>query len=110
MHEAQEKTVELPQDGLWAYFEGRFYALSLEGRNRKTDHVTWFRAINLPDYGPDFDRILRGRMVWDRHFDYYVLTFYGARHLPNQIYEMVTRRFNANGARVVERPASEHWR
>ncbi len=98
-----------PDDGLWAHYRGRFYALSLTGANRKVDHVTWFREIGLPDFGPEFDKILRGRMIWDRHFDYYVLTYYGLRQLPNQIYNLVTRRFNQRGAKVVERPASNYW-
>lgn len=98
------------EEGLWAFFGGRFYELSLHRGNRKMDHVTWFRELKLPDHGEEFDRVLRGRVTWDRHFDEYVLTFYGAYHLPNQIYEMVNRRFNPNGDPMVEKPASDHWR
>ena len=102
----EEKT---PKGGLWAYYMGRFYALTLTEANRHMDHVTWFYEIGLPDYGDEFDRVLRGRMLWDWHMDYYVLSFYGSRMIANNVYEMVTREFNPEGLKVVERPVSQNW-
>ncbi len=98
-----------PSGGLWAYDGNRFYTLKLEPGDRKTDHISWFQSLGLPDHGREYDRILRGRMIWNWHFDHFVLTFYGLQELPNRIYEMVTRYFNPNGARVVERPAATSW-
>ena len=98
-----------PIGGLWAYRRGKFYALKLDPKDRKTDHTSWFRSIGLPDYGKAYDEIMRGRVTWDRHFEHYVLTYYGTRCLPNQVYELVTRHFDTIGKEVVERPASRHW-
>ena len=99
-----------PRQGLWAYHAGVFHALYLDAANRKIDHVTWFRSLGLPDVGHDFDRVLRGRMTWDWHTGKYLLVFYGGRHLPNQVYQMVQDRFNPQGARVIERPARQmNW-
>ena len=98
-----------PQQGLWAYFEGKYYGLKFNDLNRNVDHVTWFLDIGLPDYGPGFDRVLRGRMLWDWHFNFYVLTFYGTRSLPNTTYDWVTKFFEVEGHKVVERPAASRW-
>ena len=90
--------------GLWAVYKGRFYALVFDDQNKHTDHVTWFYEIGLPDYGPLFDQILRGRMIWDWQMGWYVLSFYGTEPIPNHVYEQVTRTFNSSGMRVVEQP------
>lgn len=94
---------------MWAYFEGRFYALPLCRENREVDHVTWFREIDLPDYGPAFDRVLRGRMTWDRQMEYFILSFYGDQYLPNVVYQMVNRHFNQDGHHVIEKPIVTEW-
>ena len=98
-----------PTNGLWAYAAGRFYALDIEHGDNKTDHASWFLSLGLPDFGREFDKILRGRMTWDWHLEHYVLSFYGIRQLPNTIYELVTRRFNQDGHKVVEKPIASDW-
>jgi len=103
----QDKTE--PRGGLWAYFEGRFYALAFSDENRHMDHVTWFYEIGLPDYGIEFDRVLRGRMIWDWHMEHYSLTFYGTGMVPNHVYARVTKEFNPDGLNVVERAVTQHW-
>jgi len=99
-----------PTGGLWAYYGRRFYALVLHRQNRQTDHVHWFAELGLPDYGPEFDAVMRGRMTWDRHLHYFVLSVYGDERLPNHLYLKINRFFNRPGHRVVERPATEMWR
>lgn len=94
--------------GLWAWYEGKFYALTFHDENRHMDHVTWFYELGIPDYGPAFDQVLRGRMIWDQHMDHYVLSFYGTRMIPNQVYERVIDTFNEAGHKVVERPVQEN--
>lgn len=98
-----------PAGGLWAYYEGQFHVLPLNQENREVDHVTWFRDISLPDYGPEFDRVLRGRMTWDRHMEHYVLSFYGDQYLPNPVYQLVLRHFNKDGHHVIEKPIATEW-
>lgn len=101
-----------PPGGLWAFHEGAFYALIFTRENRHMDHVTWFLQLGLPDYGPEFDRILRGRMIWDWVYQNYVLSYYGVRMLPNNVYERVNTFFNSKGHEVVERPtidAADQW-
>lgn len=98
-----------PMGGLWAYADRRFYALPFTAENRHMDHVTWFPQIGLADYGPEFDRILRGRMLWDWVYEHFVLTFYGVQNLPNNVYKSVNDYFNKEGLEVVERPAVDRW-
>ena len=100
---------DTPVGGLWAWYEGRFYTMKLEGENRHMDHVTWFANLGIPDYGPGFDRVLRGRMTWDWHFDHFVLNYYGTTHLPNQLYQQINKFFNPSNEKVVERQTSVHW-
>ena len=57
-----------PIGGLWAFVNNKVFILELKGQYQKMDHVKWFRHLGLPDFGPGFDAILRGRMVWDWHF------------------------------------------
>jgi len=97
------ETTENP-GGLWAFHRNRFYALVFDETNKHMDHVTWFYEIGLPDYGPPFDEILRGRMIWDWQMGHYVLSFYGSDPIPNHVYEHVTRTFNSDGMKVVEQP------
>ena len=98
-----------PVSGLWAWSQQRFYALDLQPGDRTTDHVRWFQELGLPDYGKAYDAILRGRMTWDWHFKHYVLSFYGIKQLPNQVYDLVERRFNPSGLKVVEKSISNYW-
>lgn len=98
-----------PPGGLWAWSEGRFYALEFNAENRHLDHVRWFLEMGLPDFGPEFDRILRGRMLWDWVYQNYVLTFYGTQMLPNVVYSKIQDFFNKDGFEVVERPAADRW-
>ena len=98
-----------PQGGLWAWYEGKFYALQFNEENRHVDHAHWFYEIGLPDYGEPFDRVVRGRMIWDWHLDHYVLTFYEHQTIPNPVYEKVIRTFNQDGHKVVERSITSNW-
>lgn len=98
-----------PLGGLWAWSEGKLFTLAFTPENRHMDHVTWFPQIGLADYGPEFDRILRGRMLWDWVYEHYVLSFYGVHVLPNQVYKSVNDSFNKEGYEVVERPALDRW-
>ena len=98
-----------PLGGLWAFHKLRFYGLVLHGQNRHMDHVRWFEELGLPDHGPEFDTVLRGRMTWDWHAHYFVLSYYGESKLPNRVYHQVNRFFNKAGHRVVERPVNELW-
>ncbi len=100
---------ETPKNGLWAYASGRFYAMYLELGDAKTDHASWFLALGLPDFGREYDKILRGRMTWDWHLEHFVLSFYGIPQLPNTIYDLVIRRFNQDGHKVVEKSISNYW-
>ncbi len=101
-----EQFSKVPEGGLWAYHRGQFHALVFTEDNKHLDHVTWFYEIGLPDYGPPFDEVLRGRMIWDWHQDHFVLSFYGTELIPNHVYEQVTRTFNAKGRKVIERSVS----
>jgi len=103
------KQDDTPKSGMWAHSGGKFYALVLEQGDRKTDHVTWFASLGLPDYGPEYDRMLRGRMTWDWHFDHYVLTYYGVHEIPNLVYQKIVKHFNPNGEKVVEKPIGNCW-
>lgn len=98
-----------PVGGLWAWTEGKLFSLIFSAENRQLDHVTWFQQIGLADYGPEFDRILRGRMMWDWVYEHYVLSFYGVKMLPNQVYKLVNDTFNKAGHDVIERPALDRW-
>jgi len=95
--------------GLWAFYKGKLLCLHYDEMPLKTDHVRWFRSIGLPDHGCDFDRILRGRMTWDRDRDFFILVFYDTMHLPNYVYQKVNKEFNPTGARVIERPVKTDW-
>lgn len=98
-----------PEIGLWAYYKGNLLTLPLEHPKQKMDHATWFRDIGLPDHGEAYDRILRGRMTWDSEQNYFVLAFYDVLYLPNHVYQKLNQRFNARGARVVEKPVHTGW-
>lgn len=95
--------------GLWAWSDGKLYTLAFTAENRHMDHVTWFPDIGLADYGPEFDKILRGRMLWDWVYEHFVLTFYGMQTLPNNVYKQVNNAFNKDNLEVVERPAVDRW-
>lgn len=98
-----------PMGGLWAYHDRSFYGLQFTAQNKHMDHVTWFPELELPDYGPEFDRILRGRMLWEWSYEHFVLTFYGTRVLSNRVYKQVSDFFNPQGLEMVERPATDRW-
>lgn len=108
MTDEDERSKE-PTSGLWAVHEGRFHGLAFDASNRHMDHVRWFLELNIPDYGPEFDRILRGRMLWKWDMGYYELTYYGQRNIPNQVYTQVCKFFNKTNQQVVERPAQAGW-
>lgn len=98
-----------PKSGLWAYHRGQFLVFYLEEQHKKMDHVTWFRDLGLPDFGLDFDRILRGRMMWNPDEGHYTLSFYDAMQLPNIVYEKVVRSFSATEIQVIEKPVQTDW-
>lgn len=98
-----------PTGGLWAYHRGHLLTYPFQSKAPKMDHVQWFRDIGLPDFGLGFDRILRGRMIWDLDRAIFVLSFYDTMHLPNHVYQKVNRAFNPDGAEVMEKPLSTHW-
>ena len=98
-----------PLGGLWAWADGKLYTLAFTPENRHMDHVSWFPKLGLADYGPEFDKILRGRMLWDWAYEHFVLTYYGVNSLPNTVYHQVNAAFNDRGLEVVERPAVDRW-
>ena len=100
---------EAPCGGLWVYTRGQFHHKLVEGCDHKTNHVEWFRSLGLPDYGPEYDKMLRGRLTWERHFEHYVLSWYGDRDLPNQVYDLVAQHFNAGDHTIVEKPIGSVW-
>lgn len=108
MNEAKVSKTQ-PIDSLWAFYEGHFHTTPIPSDNKKYDHVTWFGEIGLPDYGQAFDRVLRGRLVWNWQGEHYVLSFYGTPILPNRVYSMVNRKLNPDKLRVIEKPASDEW-
>ncbi len=109
MTAASQRQDQTPKSGMWAFSGGRFYALHLEKGDRKTNHVAWFASLGLPEYGPEYDRMLRGRMTWDWHFDHFVLTYYGVQEIPNHLYQRIVNHFNPHGEKVVEKPLGSCW-
>lgn len=97
-----------PIGGLWAFVNNRVFILELKGQNQKMDHVQWFRHLGLPDFGPGFDQILRGRMLWDWHFNCWKLSYTG-HVLPNRVYSELNNHFNKTGAHIQEKQTSFSW-
>ena len=100
---------QTPKGGLWAWTKETFYGLAIEPGDRDTNHVSWFQELGLPDYGAEYDRILRGRLTWDWHFDHFVLSYYGVNSIPNAVYDAVVDYFGARGYQVVEKPSPQYW-
>lgn len=98
-----------PRSCMWAYCKGKFLHRWLDPSDRQSDHPGWFHDLGLPDCGLEYDRILRGRLIWNRHSGYYELTFYGRDHLPNQVYQLVCQHLNPEGHRIVEKPIPTSW-
>ena len=99
----------LSNQGLWAYHRGRFFFLLFDDGNRDVDHVTWFDEIGLPPFGPAFDHIIRGRLIWDGERERYVLSWYGLPVLPNRIYRAVLKFFAVGSLPVFEKPILSEW-
>lgn len=102
-------SASIKHGGLWAFHRGRFYALSFEHADPDIDHVHWFRTLGLPDYGPHFDRVVRGRFVWDWQFNHWLLSFYGAQQLSNQIYRAVLDFFTPTEGDIIEKCLDNRW-
>mgnify|MGYP007114250506 CR=1 FL=1 len=94
-------TPDEPLQGLFA-FVGEDFHLYLQDTPR-LDHVAWFGEIGLPDHGPAYDAVLRGKVIYDVDLDQHVMGFYGAPYLSNQRYNRVVQAFNLDEARLVER-------
>ncbi len=97
------------KQGLWAYYRGIFYSMPFDEHNQNLDHVSWFDEIGLPHYGPGFDRIVRGRLIWHQNYQQYVLSWYSLPMLPNRIYRAVVKAFGAHQHPIVEKPIVTEW-
>ncbi|MCA9558358.1 MAG: hypothetical protein H6704_21615 [Myxococcales bacterium] len=90
-----------PQQGLFAFDGDDFYHHFQD--TAQLDHVAWFGQIGLPDHGPGFDAILRGKVIYDVDLDQHVVGFYGAPYLSNPRYNLVIEAFHLDEERVLER-------
>lgn len=97
------------KQGLWAFYQGKFYAMAFDDSNRSMDHVTWFDEIGLPVMGPGYDRIVRGRLLWNHERKKYVLSWYALPMLPNRIYRAVLKAFATPESAVLEKPILTEW-
>ena len=95
--------------GLWAFYKGQFFALDFHKENLDMDHACWFSQIGLPEFGPEFDQIVRGRLLWDMQLDRYVLLWYAYPKLPNRVYDAVVKYFRVEDHLLMEKPVFCDW-
>jgi len=98
-----------PRTSLWAFYQGKFYAVDLDGVEGDLDHCSWFARIGLPESGPEFDQVVRGRLTWDVLSRRHVLTWYAYPHLPNRIYAAVLQHFSIPAENLIEKPVFCDW-
>lgn len=98
-----------PREGLWAYYRNQFYGIFFTPENRGLDHASWFSQLGLPEFGPEFDQIVRGRLLWDWQVKQHILLWYAYPKLPNRIYLLVQQFFGLENVALLEKPVFCDW-
>lgn len=95
------------RQGLFAFVDDTFYHLFQD--TPQLDHGGWFAQIGLPNHGPAFDAILRGKVSLDVDTDAIVVGYYGAAYLSTRRYTRIIEAFEIDEALMVERRLHEPY-
>lgn len=96
-----------PHEGLFAFKDDQFYHHFQAQPD--LDHVAWFGKVGLPDHGPGYDAILRGKVTYDLDTDRIIVGFYGTAYLSNARYKRVVDTFALDEDKVVEKMLTEPY-
>ena len=77
--------------------------------NHEWDHVTWFTHIGLPNAGPAYDSLLRGKTYIDQDTGDTILAYYGTAFLSETRFEQLRLEFAFDPDTVVERRLEEAY-
>ena len=95
------------KQGLFAFNGESFHHLLQE--TPVLDHAAWFESIGLPSAGPEYDALLRGKVIIDLDKDEIVLGYYGTAYLSHRRYQAVVEAFTVDEEKVVERMLNEPY-
>ena len=95
------------QQGLFA-FDGEQFHHHLQ-ETPELDHVAWFESIGLPSSGPEYDALLRGKVIVDIDDDQVILGYYGTAYLSNRRYQAVVDAFTVDESKIVEKMLNEPY-
>ena len=95
------------RQGLFA-FKGESFHHHLQ-ETPDLDHVAWFDKIGLPSAGPEYDALLRGKVLVDLDTDQIIIGYYGTAYLSNRRYQSVVEAFDIDENKVVEKMLNEPY-
>ncbi len=96
-----------PHEGLFAFKDDQFYHHFQAQPD--LDHIEWFGRIGLPNHGPAYDAMLRGKVNYDLDTDRIIVGFYGTAYLSNARYRRIVGTFALDEEKVVEKMLTEAY-
>ena len=95
------------KQGLFAFDGEKFHHLLQD--TPELDHVAWFESIALPSSGPEYDALLRGKVLIDVDTDKVTIGYYGTAYLSNRRYQAVVEAFTIDETSVAEKMLNEPY-
>ncbi len=93
--------------GLFAFDGDDFYWHFQD--NHELDHAAWFKQVGLPESGPGYDALLRGKVNDDIDTGQITVGFYGTAYLSNRRYKKIVDVFKLDEERIVEQMLNEAY-
>ena len=73
------------------------------------DHVTWFTEVGLPSSGPQYDSLLRGKILQSEEDGSVLVAYYGTAYLSEFRFAALRQAFCFNPETVTEKMLSEPY-
>lgn len=96
-----------PRQGLFAFRDTELFHYFQD--TAELDHVMWFDELGLPSDGPEYDALLRGKVIFDEDADRIIVGYYGAACLSNHHYRRLVDVFALDESMIIEKMLHEPY-